>query len=367
MENVPEKPFITEFNDSIGKIRKLVQERQENSNQLVGLITENIATIDAKVNELKAISDSVSAKFNQLRNELESCKALSSKQQRDIDECNMAYEELKNLKLKIQEELETLKQGSQERVQALQQEIDEKEARIQDLTSQMVPLQQQLDQITRERDELKTQGEEKDKQIAGIAEKEKQIQDLTAQIQTIQSRVEEMTRDIEAKDIQIQELTTQNTSNATRIKELERNLSDVTIEEQRKGQELATLKSENDDLVSRIIEATKVINESMTLLDQLRSTKRAEDTRQLLQKFKTTTDMIQAISNSLQGIQSGGKKHRKYKKTKKNKKNKKQRGGFTYGTSSSFRRKYNKTSKSSRSSSSFNKNKNTHRKMYKKM
>ena len=135
MANVPEKPFITEFNDSIGKIRKLVQERQENSNQLIGLITENIATIDGKVNELKSISDNVSAKFNQLRNELESCKALSSKQQKDIDECNTAYEQLSELKRKTQEELDTLKQSSEERIQVLQNQIDEKEGRIRELTS----------------------------------------------------------------------------------------------------------------------------------------------------------------------------------------------------------------------------------------
>ena len=37
--------------------------------------------------------------------------------------------------------------------------------------------------------------------------------------------------------------------------------------------------------------------------------------------FKNTTAMIQAISNSLQGLQSGGKRHKKYKKH--NKKTKK--------------------------------------------
>ena len=82
MASAPEKPFITEFNASVNKIRQLVQERQESGNQLIGLITENIAAIDAKVNELKSISDSIATKFRQLRDELESCKALSSKQQR---------------------------------------------------------------------------------------------------------------------------------------------------------------------------------------------------------------------------------------------------------------------------------------------
>ena len=105
----------------------------------------------------------------------------------------------------------------------------------------------------------------------------------------------------------------------------------------------------------------------MNLLDSLRTSKRTEDTAQLLRRFQTTTEMIQAISNSLQGLQSsrGGskkhKKHRKTRKTRKNKKNKHFKGGFTYGTSSSFRKKSNKSS----SSSLFNKNKKSYRKIHK--
>ena len=127
----------------------------------------------------------------------------------------------------------------------------------------------------------------------------------------------------------------------------------------------------------------------MALLDQLRTSKRTEDTRQLLQKFQSTSAMIQAISNSLQGLQQGGKRHNKSKKNKKLKggfiygtssqsssfkTKKRQRGGFTYGTSSSFKRKINKSSKSSSKSfgkssrnssktSLFNKNKHKNRKM----
>ena len=142
-------------------------------------------------------------------------------------------------------------------------------------------------------------------------------------------------------------------------------IADITREEERKSQELTTLKAENEDLVSRIIEATKIINDSMNLLDQLRTSKRGEDTKQLLLKFQDTTAMIQAISNSLQGLQNsygGGKRYKRYKKyrkTRKLKKNKtkKLRGGFTYRTPSSFRRKSKRTNKTS--SSLFNRHKNT--------
>jgi chromosome segregation ATPase len=348
MSNVQEKPFLTEFNTSIRRISELVQERQENGNRLIGVITENINAIDEKVNQLKSISESIADKFRQLRDELESSKALSIKQQRDIQECNDSYQQLTELKIKTQEELDELKRTSQEKIQGLQQEIDEKERRIQELTGQMAPLQQQIEELTRERDELKRQGEEKDIQIAGIAEKDRQIQQLTLELEGVGARIIELTAAVEAKDKQIEDLTTQNTSNTTRIQELERNLADITREEQRKTQELATIQAENDDLVSRIIEATRVINESMNLLDQLRGSKRNEDTQQLLKRFKTTSEMIQTISNALQGLNNshgGGKIYKRKRKTRKIRKFKKFRGGFTYGTSSSFRNKRKKTNR----------------------
>ena len=181
---------------------------------------------------------------------------------------------------------------------------------------------------------------------------------MTSELQAIKAHVEEMVLAIELKDREIQDLKTQNTTNTARIQELERSLADITTEQERKTQELATIQAENDDLVSRIIEATKIINESMNLLDQLRSSKRTEDTRELLQKFQTTTSMIQAISNSLQGLQNssgGGKIYKKNKKTRKTRKTKKYRGGFTYGTSYSFRKKNKKSASSS--SYLFNKHK----------
>ena len=102
----------------------------------------------------------------------------------------------------------------------------------------------------------------------------------------------------------------------------------------------------------------------MDLLDQMRSAKREVDKAELARRFQSTTAQIQLISNSLQGIQGGGKKYKKTRKSRKTRKIKKFRGGFTYGTSSSFRKKNNRSSSSS-SFSLFNKHKKTHKKIYK--
>jgi hypothetical protein len=53
----------------------------------------------------------------------------------------------------------------------------------------MTPLQQQLEQITLERDELKRQGEEKDNLISGIAEKDRRITELNNEIQERQKGI----------------------------------------------------------------------------------------------------------------------------------------------------------------------------------
>ena len=366
-----ENPFLTEFNTSLTRIQRLVQERQANNNQLMTLITDNITAIDAKVDQLKGVSESVANQFQQFKGELQECRDLSARQQQQIADCERALEQCETTKLAIQQELEALKKSSKAELDAKQQLIDQHEATIRDLTAQIEPLRNQIEVLNQEKTTLQTQiteltkqNEEKDRIIAGIAEKDRQIQELTAEVQTKTSQIEEMKRLIDDKDRQIQGLIAENEGKDRRIEELKRNLAEVSAERDRKQQELVALRAENADFVERIKAATKVINDAMDLLDQMRSAKREEDKAELLRRFQSTSATIERISNSLQGIRGGGKRHKKNKKTKKTKrtkKNKKFRGGFTYGTSSSFRKK----NKSSSSSSLFNKYKKTHKKIQK--
>jgi chromosome segregation ATPase len=361
-----EKIFLTEFTTSLSRIEQLVQERQSNNNQLMTLITDNITAIDAKVAELKGVSETVARQFQQFRGDLQACKDQSARQQEQIAECERALEQCANTKLAIQQELAALKQSSKTELDAKQNQIDQHEGTIRDLTAQIEPLRQQIEQLTREKAELQTritelttQNEEKDRIILEITEKDRQILELTNEVQAKTAQIVEITRLIDEKDTQIQELTAQADVKDTRILDLEINLAEVSAERDQKEQELVALRAENADFVARIIAATKVINDAMNLLDQMRLAKRDVDKTELARRFKSTTDQIQLISNSLQGIQGGGKK---YKKTRKTKKIKKFRGGFTYGTSSSFRKNKNK---SSTSSSLFNKHKKHTKKIYK--
>ena len=88
--------------------------------------------------------------------------------------------------------------------------------------------------------------------------------------------------------------------------------------------------------------ATRVINKSMDLLDQMRTTQREDEKARLLAQFKSTSDTIQRICGSLQGIErssGGGKRYKRYKKTKKTKR--KYKGGYTYSTTSSRKKSKN--------------------------
>jgi DNA repair exonuclease SbcCD ATPase subunit len=348
-----EKEFITQFNASLGKIQQLVQDRQTNSNQLIALITQNISTIDGQIAELENVSASVASKFQQLKQELQASKEMSAEQQRKINECNSALEQRTTARAAIQEELDALKQNSKAELEARQQKIDEYEQNLRELTTQIEPLKQQIQQLTQQKTELEAQvtdltkqREEKDGIIAGIAAKDKQIQDLTADVQAKIAQIEELTRAIEEKEAQIRDLNEQNANKEARIQELEKNLAEINAEKDKKEQELVVLRAENQEFIDRIMAATRVINESMDLLDQMRTTQREDEKAKLLAKFKSTSDTIQRISGSLQGIDrssGGGKKYKKYKKTKKSKKTKrKYKGGYTYSTPSS--RKKSKSS-----------------------
>ena len=344
-----EKEFITQFNASIGRIQQLVQDRQSNNNQLIALITQNISTIDNQVAALQGVSDSVANKFQQLRRELQQCKELSADQQRKINDCERALEQCSMTKLKIQQELDALKQSSKAELDAKQQQIDQYEQNIRELTTQIEPLKQQIQELTRQKTELEariadltTKNEEKDRIISGIAAKDKQIQDLTTELQTKVRQIEELTAAIEKREVQIRELTEQNDTKQTRIQELERNLGEINTEKDRKEQELVALRAENQDFIDRIMAATRVINKSMDLLDQMRTTQREDEKARLLAQFKSTSDTIQRISGSLQGIErssGGGKRYKRYKKTKKTKR--KYKGGYTYSTTSSRKKSKN--------------------------
>ena len=360
--------ILNDFDVSIGKIQQLVRERETNGNTLMKTISDNISAIDEKINELKGISDKAAETYNNIKRELEECKARSSEQERIIYQTTQEVDKITAQKLIIEEELNRYTEESRTKITDLQQQIDYNEENMRQLKSELEPLKDEKTRLEAQINELTQQNIDKDTQIQDIDEKKRQIAELTRDIQEKNAQILKMEEYINEKDAQINELTSHDSANTAKIQELERNLAEISTLQATKTQELDELKAENADLINRIMGATRAISEAMDTLEQLRTSKRSENTAQLLQKFQDTTALIQGISNSLQGLR-GGKRYKKQKSRKniKTRKNKKMRGGFTYGTSSSFRRKSKNSSKSSRSSSLFNKNKNTHRKIYKKM
>ena len=113
-------------------------------------------------------------------------------------------------------------------------------------------------------------------------------------------------------------------------------------------------------MVQRIIKATEIINTDVNTIDELKDSKREENLEMLRQKFDETTNMIQGISNALQGtldkqgaLQGGRGRRRTRTRTRTRKLRRKgQKGGFLYGrkkTSKFSSRKFNSRKLSSKS------------------
>ena len=318
MASVPQRNYITDFESSLSRIDELVKNRQENSNKLIQFIISNIDDINNQIKSLESLSGNIAGQFSQLKVNLQNCEEVRSDQQRLIDECHRDLDALSKEKTIIENELKELRNKSQDELLAKQSQIDSLEGEIRNLESLIDPLKKQVSDLSQEIGELKMQNEDKEKRIAEIAEKDKLLQDLNNELQAAQARIQEITGDVDKKNAEVENLSSQHSNSNEKVKQLEEQLAEINKQEEGKNQQLASLQNENDDLISRIKAATVVINNAMQLLDELRTTKREEEKAELLKRFKSTSSTIEQISNSLQGIQRGGKKYKKYKTQKKN-------------------------------------------------
>ena len=101
---------------------------------------------------------------------------------------------------------------------------------------------------------------------------------------------------------------------------------------QSNNEKLVNLQKHNEDLIQRIVTATEIINNAVNTIDELKDSKREENLEMLRQKFDETTNMIQGISNALQGTldKQGNLQGGKRKKVTRKLRRKGQKGGFLY-------------------------------------
>jgi DNA repair exonuclease SbcCD ATPase subunit len=324
--------FLNQFESSLQKVQNLVQERQQNTGQYTQQIVEYVSGINGKLTVLKEQSDKIVDLVNNLKSQIQSCNEQVKNNQAEIDSLKQQNEVLSsnsgNAMQKLNAQMERLQQQINQLEQQLREsngKLGEKEQQVTEMQNQITALQQEIVKNQNENTgsvELKKQ---KQMQLMQqMEELQKKYQEVMDQNQALQNQIEEKDKEIASLQMEIKDIK-------------EKTSQDI----QSNNEQLANLQKQNEDLVQRIVKATEIINTAVNTIDELKDSKREENLEMLREKFDETTNMIQGISNALQGtldkqgaLQGGRGRRKRFthrKRGTRKLRRKGQKGGFLYG------------------------------------
>ena len=294
---------LQEFTNSMAKLEDInrlvqssVEQKQAFSNNLVGKLKDingKIKVLAGQINQLKDTLDGLQGKVTT------NGSAINEKNTQ-IGQLNQTIIQLNAEKQQMSEQLHAIQEQTINEKAALQQKIDADEAQIRTLMESQTALQTQANALT---DELANKGDVQALHSKEIQQQTQKFQEqLEAQSQVNIQKMNELTNEITVRDNKLNDLQ----------KELEDKTNEVTAHAQNintvqgqtasqieaLNQQIVDLKTENNDLIERIIAATRSINMATASLETLSNS--SPNPQEIDQLFGMIEQSIKDISNSLQ-------------------------------------------------------------------
>jgi chromosome segregation ATPase len=294
---------LQEFTNSMAKledINRLVQtsvsQKQAFSNNLVGKLKDingKIQVLAGQINQLKATLDGLQGKVTT------NGSAINEKNTQ-IGQLNQTIIQLNAEKQQMSEQLHAIQEQTITEKAALQQKIDVDEAKIRTLMESQTALQTQANALT---DELANKGDVQALHSREIQQETQKFQEqLEAQSQVNIQKMNELTNEITVRDNklndlqqQLQEKTNEVTAHAQNINTIQ---GQTASQIEALNQQIVDLRTENEDLIQRIIAATRAINMATASLETLSNS--SPNPQEIEQLFGMIEQSIKDISNSLQ-------------------------------------------------------------------
>jgi DNA repair exonuclease SbcCD ATPase subunit len=288
--------FLQEFQASMDKLNGMNQtiqdslkQKKEFSDKLVAKlkdINQKIKDLAGQINKLKTTLDGLQGQVN-------NNSASINDKDKKIAELTQQITTLEGEKQQIAQQLADLQKKCNDDSMALQQKIDAGEAQIRKLTEDNDALKKQTDALTAElsgKGDLQNQHAEELKKIQ--AENQAKIDGLLAQIKDCDDKMLELQKQLKDKTDEAaahaKSITDTQTQGQAQIEQLNRQIEE--------------LKSDNNGLIQRIIEATQAINKATENLEILANSVPNQQSEQYInQLFSEIEQSIQQISNILQG------------------------------------------------------------------
>jgi len=306
--------FLNNFQKSIDRlaninsiIEKNTQGKQEFSEVVfrrLREINEKVRSLGNKIQELKSQLTTLEQQVTENNTNIQSRDANIQQLQAQIASLTAERDQLK-------QQMDELNQRTQAETQNLQQRIDQGEAQIRQLTEQNANLTQQIQELN---EAATLRGNEAAAQSQAIQEHatkmEEQRQLHANELEQIKqqnnAQIDQLKQQIETNDKTMSDLQTNSSAEIQRLNQeftaltQEKDAAQAQILELQR--QIEELRSQNDNLIQRIITATDAINEAMNALEQINN---PADLQKNLQQadslFNEVEESLENISRAIHG------------------------------------------------------------------
>ena len=302
--------FLQDFQTSMNKlngmnqvIQNSLQQKKDFSDKLIAKLKEindKITNLAGEINKLKTSLDGLNG---QVKSNTDSV----SDKDKQIASLTQRVTALEAEKQQIAQQLTDFQKQANDNKNAFQQKIDSDESQIRKLTEDNTALKNQSDALTAE---LANKGDNQNQHAEQIKQQTDNFQkQLASQEQANQTQINELMAKIKDCDDKMLELQTQLKNKTDEAATHAQTITDTqntgANQITQLNEQISQLKSQNDDLIKRIIAATEAINLATDNLEKLSNSVPNQQSEQYISKlFLEIEQSIQNISNIIQGKNS---------------------------------------------------------------
>jgi chromosome segregation ATPase len=324
--------------DKLGEINYAIAANNKSKQAFTTNIIENLSQINAKVIEIGKYITTLKAELKILQSQTNQNNSKIVDNSKQVDALTAQISQLTEEKTNAINELAQIKQQYADSSTKMQTQINECEAKLRDIISQNEVITQQKNALDEELKKTGVEGTQAAEQLQQLTDNNaKQLQEKDSQLSALQeqntAQIKQLTEE-NAKQLQekVDQLTALQEENNAKIKILQDEIAAKEAALNQQGSEageksnqiqseidqlnaanqskqemidtlkndIIALKSENDDLIKRIISATQAISEATGKLREFENPAAFNQT-DLDAKFKEIEVSLQQISNSIQG------------------------------------------------------------------
>jgi chromosome segregation ATPase len=299
--------FLQDFQNSMNtlngmnqKIQDSLRQKQEFSDRLVARLRD----INVRIKDLAGQIGQLRANLDALQGQVTNNTGSINGKDRQIAELTRRITDLEAERKQFATQLYDIQKKNGEEQGVLQQQINNAEAQIRKLTGENAALQNQANALTKElasrgdlqgqhAEELRKQTEEFQQQFEKQEAANKlQIDALMKMIGDGDTRINALQKELQARTDEVE----------GHVKNINETQAKTQAEIAQLNQQIVDLRTENDDLIQRIIAATQAIRQATENLELLTKSVPDGATEDVVNKlFDEIQKSIQNISGMLQG------------------------------------------------------------------